>query len=342
MPPANYDVYYAGWSRGTTGITRTVAIHHPELDIKKISFDNGAPTFINGNLVPGLGYVYGWRVFWDDGIVEGGSSGSPLFDQNGRVIGQLWGGIAQCRGSISEGHSYYGALSESWSRSSSSASRLQDWLDPTGTNPTTLNGIDGLVAPSITIRYGLSSYSATEGSSVTVGVQLSAAPERDISIPITVSRHGGASRTDYNTPSSIPFTAMQTFQSFTVSASDDIYDDDGEYITLSFGRLPLGIVQDAPSSTTITLLDTDASGISAPTELMATPISYEQINLAWGVPANDGGLAVLAYEIEFSTNGTDFVNVNNEPAAPLEDGDVAMRAGEVMACGGVFFGPRRR
>ena len=175
MPPANYDVYYAGWSRVTTGITQTVGIHHPQGDIKKISFDNGAPTFINGNSVAGLGYVYGWEVYWDDGIVESSSSGSPLFDQNGRIIGQLWGGIAQCRGSVSEGHSYYGALSESWSRSSSSASRLQDWLDPTGTNPTTLNGIDGLVAPSITIRYGSSSYSATEGSSVTVGVHLSVA-----------------------------------------------------------------------------------------------------------------------------------------------------------------------
>ena len=340
MPPASYDVYYAGWSRVTTGITQTVGIHHPRADIKKISFSNTAPIFINGSSVAGLGYVYGWEIFWNDGIMEGGSSGAPLFDQNGRIIGQLWEGAAICVfGFITVGKSIYGALSESWSRSSSSASRLRDWLDPADTNPTTLNGIDGLVAPSITIRYGLSSYSATEGSSVTVGVQLSAAPVRDISIPITVSRHGGASRTDYNTPSSIPFTATQTFQTFTVSASDDIYDDDGESITLSFGRLPLGIVQDAPSSTTITLLDTDASGISAPTELMATPISYEQINLAWGVPANDGGLAVLAYEIEFSTDGTDFVNVNNEPVAPLEDGDVAMRAGEVMTCGGVFLDP---
>ena len=78
---------------------------------------------------------------------------------------------------------------------------------------------------------------------------------------------------------------------------------------------------------------------SAPTALMATPISYEQINLAWGVPANDGGLATLAYDIEVSTDGTDFVNVNNEPVAPLEDGDVVMRAGEVMACGRIFLDP---
>ena len=35
MPPASYDVYYAGWSRVTTGITRTVAIHHPEIGHKK-------------------------------------------------------------------------------------------------------------------------------------------------------------------------------------------------------------------------------------------------------------------------------------------------------------------
>ena len=281
------------------------------------------------------------QVSWDDGITEVGSSGSPLFDQNGRIIGQLWGGDSRCNGLSQVGSSYYGALSESWSRSSSSDSRLQDWLDPEDTDPMTLNGIGGVVAPSITIRYGLSSYSATEGSSVTVGVYLSAAPERDISIPITVSRHGGASRTDYNTPSSIPFTGTQTSQSFTVSASEDIYSDDGESITLSFGRLPRGIVEEGLSSTTITLLDADAFVPSAPTALMATPISYEQINLAWGVPASDGGLAVLTYGIEVSTDGTDFINVNNELVvlAPVEDGDVVMRAGEFMACGGVFLDP---
>ena len=339
MPPDSYDVYYAGWSRVTTGITRTVGIHHPQLDIKKISFSNTAPTFINGSRVASVSSFYGWKASWDDGTTEAGSSGSPLFDQNGRIIGQLIGGNSRCVAPTRErGNSKYGALSESWSRSSPSASRLQDWLDPADTDPTTLNGIDGVVAPSITIRYASLSYSATEGSSVTVGVHLSAAPVRDIRIPITVSRHGGASSIDYSTPSSIRFTGMQTFQSFTVSASGDIYNDDGESITLNFGRLPRGILQEAPSSTTIILLDTDV-GPSTPTELMATPISYEQINLAWGVPASDGGLAVLAYNIEVSTDGADFVNENNGSVAPVEDADVVMRAGEVMACGRVFLDP---
>ena len=331
MPPASYDVYYAGWSRVTTRITQTVGIHHPRLDIKKISFDHHAPNFVKNSL------TILWSVSWDDGNAEPGSSGSPLFDQNHRVIGQLWGGFSECSGSVEMGGlDYYGALSESWSRSSSSDSRLKDWLDPAGTNLMTINGIDGVVLPSITISYGLSSYSTTEGGKVTVDVELSVVPERDIRIPITVSRHGGASRADYSTLSSITFTGTQTFQSFTVSASDDIYDDDGESITLSFGRLPRGIVEEMPFSTTITLLDTDV-GPSAPTELMATPISYEQINLTWGVPASNGGLTVLAYEIEVSTDGTDFVNVNNGSVAPVEDADVVMRAGEFMACGAVFL-----
>ena len=35
---------------------------------------------------------------WELGVTEGGSSGSALFDDEGRIIGQLFGGSAACAG----------------------------------------------------------------------------------------------------------------------------------------------------------------------------------------------------------------------------------------------------
>lgn len=42
---------------------------------------------------------------------------------------------------------------------------------------------------------------------------------------------------------------------------------------------------------------------SAPTNLTARPVGTSQIDLAWQPPGNDGGIAVLGYRIESSSNG---------------------------------------
>ena len=72
---------------------------------------------------------------------EGGSSGSGLWDENHRIVGQLHGGQAACGNSIND---YYGKFSMSWdgNGSTSSASRLSDWLDPQNTGVSTLDGWD--------------------------------------------------------------------------------------------------------------------------------------------------------------------------------------------------------
>jgi hypothetical protein len=52
----------------------------------KIAIENDAAT--NGDI---QGYSNtGWRVLYDEGAVEGGSSGSPLLDPNKKVVGQLY------------------------------------------------------------------------------------------------------------------------------------------------------------------------------------------------------------------------------------------------------------
>ena len=124
--PLAYSPYYAGWDASGVNPTSQVGIHHPAGDLKKISFDNDAAGTAT------YGGATTWRVFdWEDGTTEGGSSGSPLFDQNHRIIGQLFGGQASCSNNIND---YYGKLDVSYPS-------LCQWLAP-GCNTTIVNGFD--------------------------------------------------------------------------------------------------------------------------------------------------------------------------------------------------------
>ncbi|MFQ6610644.1 MAG: hypothetical protein ACE5D7_07585 [Fidelibacterota bacterium] len=82
--PDDYNVFFSGWSREEDERANTVCIHHPVGDVKKISFDS--------DLVLQGGPLYNtehWFVDdWDIGRTQTGSSGSPLFDSNHRIIGQ--------------------------------------------------------------------------------------------------------------------------------------------------------------------------------------------------------------------------------------------------------------
>ncbi len=132
-PPAGHNVYYAGWDRSGTAPSSSVCIHHPSGDRKKITFDNNAATQAN------FSGAACWRIAnWEDGTTEPGSSGSPLFDQNKRIIGQLYGGSANCTNNVDD---YYGRFSVSWDGNSAST-RLKDWLDPTNSGVTTLDAYD--------------------------------------------------------------------------------------------------------------------------------------------------------------------------------------------------------
>ncbi len=142
-PLASWNVYYSGWNRTLNNTLTGTAwgIHHPSGDIKKISWsDLGvSTTSYLQNPVPGDGTH--WRVTqWSDGTTtEGGSSGSPLFDSNGHIIGQLHGGYASCSSMTSD---WYGKLGVSWTGGGTNATRLSNWLDPLGTAPLVLDGFD--------------------------------------------------------------------------------------------------------------------------------------------------------------------------------------------------------
>jgi hypothetical protein len=80
---------------------------------------------------------------WEHGVTEPGSSGSPLFDNNHRIIGQLYGGAAACAGDvINNGQlDYYGRINESYTLGAA------EYLDPTGSGILTWDGFpDGAVS----------------------------------------------------------------------------------------------------------------------------------------------------------------------------------------------------
>ena len=138
-PNPSWGVGYAGWSRSNSASTSAVAIHHPSGDPKKISFENQATqiTSYGGSSSPGNG-SHVRVVDWDSGTTEPGSSGSPLFDQNKRIIGQLHGGGAACGNNLSD---WYGRFTTSWTGGGSNSSRLSNWLDPIGTGAVTLDAL---------------------------------------------------------------------------------------------------------------------------------------------------------------------------------------------------------
>ena len=160
IPPQPYGVYYAGWDNRDIPDTASVCIHHPNGDIKKISFDNDSCVSSDYDPSPYLADSH-WRIVaWDDGTTEPGSSGSPLFNQEHHIIGQLHGGYASCSSNTSD---YYGKFSLSWDYSTDSTAQLAYWLDPANTGDSILNGLDLNTLLPPYIKFGVNTTNSCTG-----------------------------------------------------------------------------------------------------------------------------------------------------------------------------------
>lgn len=138
--PDDYQPYFCGWSITGEPSPEGVTIHHPEGDIKKISTYTDTLISTTWSGIPNTH----WRVVWSPtetnwGVTEGGSSGSPIFDPQGRIIGQLTGGEASCR--FTNKPDYYGKFSYSWDTDpTADSTMLRPWLDPDNVGVTVLDG----------------------------------------------------------------------------------------------------------------------------------------------------------------------------------------------------------
>ncbi|MEM7245899.1 MAG: proprotein convertase P-domain-containing protein [Acidobacteriota bacterium] len=136
-PLPEFNVYYSGWDRTDDIPVGSVAIHHPSNDEKAISF-NDDPLTYTGSCIGRTTDTH-WTVDnWEDGTTEPGSSGSGLFHPDTQLlIGDLSGGGASCTRIDID---CYGRFAVSWTGGGSAASRLSDWLDPSGGGDMTVDG----------------------------------------------------------------------------------------------------------------------------------------------------------------------------------------------------------
>lgn len=150
QPPASYEVYYAGWDRTNTASISGVGIHHPAGSAKKISTYTQA---LSSETYNGGASNAHWKVYWTPtanghGVTEGGSSGSPVFNSAGRIVGQLSGGASACvtngagQGTGPNEYDLYGKMYSDWDQNgTASNARLKPWLDPANTGATYLAGL---------------------------------------------------------------------------------------------------------------------------------------------------------------------------------------------------------
>jgi hypothetical protein len=171
----NSNIKYLGWSRSNVAPTSGAFLGHPHGDVMKISPYGIVATNsseINWLICPYYPFRQNtsplnthWTTTITDGANEGGSSGGPFFDQNGRVVGQLHGGSGGCAPKISHG----GRFDVSWTGGGTDATRLSTWLtnnpNVTQTNTISLPFITGST-PLCSLERPFTIYNIPEGDSI--------------------------------------------------------------------------------------------------------------------------------------------------------------------------------
>lgn len=135
--PDAYNVFLAGWDQRAVPATNAIGVHHPSGDVKKISTYIGALQQSSWTEAPARLH---WMVpKWTRGVTEPGSSGSPLFNSKGLVIGHLHGGQSAC--DFITGYDMYGGLAWDWATAPLQSQRLAQYLNPTKLNVTSMAGV---------------------------------------------------------------------------------------------------------------------------------------------------------------------------------------------------------
>ena len=111
--------------------------------------------------------------------------------------------------------------------------------------------------PEVTVSFASATYSTSENETLEVTVTLSAAPQRDLRIPITTTLQGNATAADFDPRTGVNINANEMEFTFNFRPVDDAVADHGESVRFSFGTLPLGVTAGDTPATTITIIDDD-------------------------------------------------------------------------------------
>lgn len=294
-----YKGFFAGWDRSGRNPAFSTGIHHPAIAEKRISFelDPTTTTQYLRDTIDNLGTHI--RVSgWDYGVTEGGSSGSPLFDETGHIIGFLTGGDSSCGVDDAD---WYGRVSVAWDRGRNRSFRLSDWLDPLELAPTTLEGIhvDQLLS--------IQSTTLPEGESGNrmhpVTVTLSPATEETVRVRIRTGADADALNPATSGVDFLPidttliFQPNQTEQTIDLTLIGDATPEEHENIFLFLSEAsrafassqPVRIVILNDDYTTPTITSTLSTEHSSATQFnyritaLGTPTAYELTNAPEGM-----------------------------------------------------------
>ena len=113
--------------------------------------------------------------------------------------------------------------------------------------------------PQVKVEFDSATATVEEGDDISFTVTLSKDPERTITIPIRVTHHDGAISDDYSlSATSLTFDAgVVLSKQITLTAVDDMIDDDGESVTVGFGDLVDGVSPGAVYEVTVGITDND-------------------------------------------------------------------------------------
>ncbi len=105
-----------------------------------------------------------------------------------------------------------------------------------------------------TVYFSSTTYSGTEGTAITVTVNISPTRSSATSVPFTYTL-GSAGAGDYSVSGTPSIAAGESSTTYTITAVQDTIVEASETLTIGFGTLPSGVLEGSPKSATVTIAD---------------------------------------------------------------------------------------